>query len=106
MSRAHGYARRLLFAGLVLFSAGCLDFEKETLVLKVSPDGKKAEMLLVYEGLRVQGEDKEDLKKAKEQLETVVKTQERFYLLTNWPFVVDLVEAPNEPENEKARKAR
>lgn len=106
MSRLSPPVRALLFAAVALCCTGCLDFEKQTLVLKVTPDGKKAEMLLVYEGLRVQGDKEEDLKKAKEQLETLVKTQERFYLLTNWPFVVDLVEAPNDPDNERARKAR
>ena len=64
---------------LMLSSSGCLGYEKQTLVLFFSKDGKEIHGLLIYEGLLVQSgtpgqpANERDLEKAVEDLKALVQ---------------------------------
>lgn len=92
----------LLLPALVL-CAGCLDFEKQTLVLKVSPDGKTAECLLVYEGFGVRDNK---LEAAKGDLKTLATSEEMFYLFTSWPCRIRLTQEAGDDDRTEQYKAR
>ncbi len=64
-------------AVLALAISGCLDIEREVFILVVSPDGKRAELLHVAEGLFVEGETKEDRESAERELRAAVTTNTR-----------------------------
>jgi hypothetical protein len=69
-----------LAAAVALSSAGCLDFDKQTIVVGFVPDKDEVHVLFVYEGLHVAGKEKSDLKKAQEGLTELLTTQKAFYV--------------------------
>src|ERR1700736_4180621 len=72
--------RLVLLALLLLPSAGCLAFEKQTMIVAFPKDRDEVRFLMVYEGLCVAGEGKGNLTKAKEELAELVTTDKVFYL--------------------------
>ena len=58
-----------LLAGLVLLSAGCLDFDKQTLILTYDAGKDEAHALLLYEHLTVNGDGADPEKKARESFD-------------------------------------
>ncbi len=92
----------LLALTAALLSAGCLDFEKQTIVLVFPKEGGNIQALFVYEGLQV-GDN--NLKNAKEQLEELVAGK-AFYL--GDPLLrIPLQAEPNEkisPEGKRFRE--
>jgi hypothetical protein len=72
--------RLLLLALLLVPCAGCLDFEKETVVVAFPKDRDEVRFLLVYEGFRVAGEGNGPMDKAKEELAKLTTTDKFFYL--------------------------
>lgn len=99
------WLRRLTPLLFALACAGCLDFEQETLVLKVSPDGKTAQCLLIYEGLHVSGAEDGDLSRARQDLTDLARPNGSFYLLTN-AFAVNLNADPKGEPAQELRKGR
>src|SRR4051812_15486258 len=91
----------LLAACLLLPGAGCVTFEKETMVFVFPPDGKEVRGLLIYEGIRVSGKTEEDLKAAKAQLTQFVTSEQEVCLGDNW--VTHLSWAPGEKDGLKAK---
>lgn len=75
--------RRLaaVFVGvLAAASAGCLNFEKQTIFMLFSPERDELRAVLVYEGLFVSGDKQQDLKKAQDQLAGLYLTNQQFYV--------------------------
>src|SRR4051794_36499163 len=93
-----------LFAGLVLLSAGCVDFDKQTIVITFDPDRDAVHALLVYEDLHPGGEKEEDLKQAKQTLDELF-AQEKGFILAD-PIVIIPVTPLHEKEklNEQEKK--
>jgi hypothetical protein len=71
---------RVALLCLLLPGAGCVTFERQTVVAVFPPDGKEVRALLVYEGLRVHGDRDEDLKAAKDQLRRMPGSRSEFCL--------------------------
>jgi hypothetical protein len=70
----------LLLAGLVsLVNAGCLVFDKQTMVVVFPKDAGEVRVLMVYHGLHVSGKNDTDLERAKDQLAQLVRG-EIFYM--------------------------
>jgi hypothetical protein len=69
----------LIMALLALTNTGCLDFEKQTMVVTFSKDGQDMQVLMVYDGLGVSGNNPKDLETAKDQLAQLVRG-EAFYM--------------------------
>lgn len=94
---------------IIFITAGCLQIKQQTIVARFSEDGKKMELLLVYEGLYVSSfsfgdkeSDKEkarkaDLEKAKKELADFVASEQQFSLGTNW--VISPINLKPEPED-------
>ncbi|MBI1918222.1 MAG: hypothetical protein HYS12_26315 [Planctomycetes bacterium] len=95
-----------LFAGFVLLSAGCVDFEKQTIVIAFDPDRDAAHALLVYEDLHPGGDKEDNLKDAKQTLDELF-AQEKGFILAH-PFAIIRVTRPDEKEklNEQEKKLR
>jgi hypothetical protein len=77
--------RRLGLAGalaalLALGNAGCIVFERQTVALAFTPDGKDVHALIVYEGLHVRGEQAQDLERAERDLAALAGGKQTFYL--------------------------
>jgi hypothetical protein len=53
---------------LALLNSGCLDFEKQTIMLTFPKDGKAVHALFVYEGLHVRGTQRKDDKPLKDAM--------------------------------------
>src|SRR3954454_139541 len=92
-----------LFAGFVLLSAGCVDFEKQTIVIAFDPDRDAAHALLVYEDLHPDGDKEEDLKEAKRTLDELF-AQEKGFLLGD--PMVEIRVPPNGQEKKFALHAK
>jgi len=98
----HG-ARFALF-GLALLQAGCVTFEKETIVIVFPRDSQQIKVLLVYEGLRVNRPEAAALKTAKEQLARFVTTGQEFCLGDNFMLHFDLSEDKKDNLTSRAQK--
>src|SRR5947209_3876985 len=98
----------ILFAGFVLLSAGCVDFDKQTIVIAFDPDRDAVHALLVYEDLHpvVNKEKKVELEGAKQALEDLF-AQEKGFLLAD-PVIDIRVTPPEEKEklDEQQKKLR
>jgi hypothetical protein len=95
-----------LFAGLVLLSTGCIDFEKQTIVIAFNPDRDEANALLVYEDINAGGDKEDDLKNAKNALK-VLFDEEKGFVLAH-PLVIIPLTPPEEKEklSERDKKLR
>ena len=71
-------------AMLVMTTAGCVNFESETMLFVFPPNSAEVRGLLIYEGLGISGTGADDLKKAKEQLTRLARSQQEFCLGGNW----------------------
>jgi hypothetical protein len=81
---------------LVASLGGCIEFEKQTILVKLDPEADVFRMRLVYEGIYGGGDDLE------KDLALLRKVGERgtvFYLLDNWPMEID-VGKPEEGESD------
>jgi hypothetical protein len=76
-----------LFAGLVLLSTGCIDFEKQTIVVAFNPDRDEANVLLVYEDMNPGGDKEDDLKNARETLDLFFAQGKGFELAHPWAMI-------------------
>jgi hypothetical protein len=71
----------MIVVALSLFTnAGCLVFERETMVITSAPGGKEARVLLMYEGLHPSKAAGKELAEAKEQLSELAVNEQTFYL--------------------------
>ncbi len=61
----------LLLGGVALLPAGCLDFEKQTLVAAFNPARDEAHLLVLSEGLQAPGDKEDDLKSAKKTFDAL-----------------------------------
>ena len=86
--KSHSIPSRGFLAGIVLLSlacSGCLDMEKQTMLVVFPKDGKEIKALFVYQGLRVAGSgpkgktNDQDLSRAKDDLAQLVRG-ETFYM--------------------------
>jgi hypothetical protein len=95
-----------LFAGLVLLSTGCIDFEKQTIVVAFNPDRDEANVLLVYEDINPGGDKDEDLKNARETFDLLF-AQEKGFVLAH-PLAIIPLTPPEEKEklSERDKKLR
>jgi hypothetical protein len=91
--------RLVLLALLLVPCAGCLDFEKETVVVAFPKDQDEVRFLLVYGGFRVGGTSPEELTKAKEELTQLTTTDKFFYLSIFVPL--HLTEQKDEKADQK-----
>jgi hypothetical protein len=73
-----------LLALVLLGTSGCLEFDRQTMVIVFPEDSKEVRCLFVYEGLRVEGNKADNLETAKEQLTTWANTQDEFCLAPIW----------------------
>jgi hypothetical protein len=90
----------VLLAFLLVPCAGCLDFEKETMVVAFPKDRDEVRFLFVYEGFRVEGGDEGAMATAKEELAKLATTDKLFYL--GHPlFAIPLEQQKDEKENQK-----
>src|SRR5262245_30240605 len=76
-----------LFASLVLLSTGCIDFEKQTIVVTFNPDRDEANVLLVYEDMNPGGGRDDDLKEAKKTLDLYFAQGKGFELAHPWMMI-------------------
>jgi hypothetical protein len=98
-----------LLTFVLLGTSGCLDFDRQTVVFVFPPDSREVRALLVYEGLHVgtketnEKADKQNLDKAKEDLERLFGREEEFCL--GHPLLrVSLVPAIEDTPPDKALK--
>ncbi len=87
---------------LALTGAGCLDIEKQTILVVFPKDGKEIKALFVYQGLRVGETDQEKapaLARAKDDLGQLVRG-ETFYMAPSFMFRVYL--KPGQHDEPKA----
>jgi hypothetical protein len=85
---------------LALALSGCIDFEKQTIVVVTAPEKDELHVLLVYEGLHVSG----GRQRAEEQLQKFVESQQEFCITDNWLGRVDL--APSKDGKEDTENPR
>jgi len=89
----------ILVVGLIVVSVlpACIEFEKQTILMKLDTEKDVLKARLVYQGIYSGGEDvAKDLK----ELTDVGEGGTRFFLLDNWPLAVDLAR----PEKGEADK--
>ena len=74
--------------GLTLVSVlpGCVEFEKQTILMKLDAEKDVLKARLIYQGIYAGGSVSDDLK----TLNEVAESGTRFFLLNNWPFEVDI----------------
>ncbi len=104
-----GRARNIISSAVALTffasSAGCVDFERETMVFVFPSNVPEVRGLLVYEGLGVDGKGADDLQKATEQFTRIVTQGDEFCLGDNWilhqRFVPD---ADDTPEQQRVKE--
>lgn len=88
---------RLLLTGLAAVTlAGCVEFEKQTLLVRYDAETDVLTLRLVYEG--IYGGD-ENVEKDRKDLKKAAESGTQFFLLDNWPFGVDLA-LPEEGEKD------
>jgi hypothetical protein len=85
MSPLSRYTRLAVAALLVSLSAGCVEFEKQTVYFVFPKDRDEVHALLVYEGIRVDNTNDSALKEAKQQLSDF--TGEKQFAFLGWPFI-------------------
>ncbi len=95
-----------LFAGFVLLSAGCVDFDRQTIVIAFDPDRDEAHALLVYEDLNPGGDKEEDLKRAKQTLDFLFAQEKGFILAHPLAIIPVIPPAEKEKLDEQAKKFR
>jgi hypothetical protein len=87
----------------LLGGAGCLTFEKETMVFVFPPGGQEVRGLLIYEGMAPSAAKAADLERAKDELSETFASRERFYLGA-WPLLVSL--KPGADDDPAAREEK
>jgi len=78
-SPATPHGRVFLAGFLALFSAGCLTWEKQTILVTFPKEQNELRILIVYHGLGVAGKDAKQLENAKTQLSLLVN-RDGFFL--------------------------
>jgi hypothetical protein len=101
---SHPKARLALTALATLALAGCVDFDREIVVVVNDPGRKEVRALFIYEGLHVNGSKPEDLEKARNQLTQFVNSGQEFCLIDNWISHVVLTADPKEDPRAEAVK--
>jgi hypothetical protein len=96
--------RAVAVALALLGGAGCLTFEKETMVFVFPPGGQEVRGLLVYEGMAPSAAKAADLERAKDELGEIYASRERFYLGA-WPLLVSLKPGANDDPGTREGKA-
>lgn len=97
-------AARLMFLALLLLpSAGCLDFEKQTVVVGFPGGRDEVRILLIYHGFRVGGNKAQDLESAKEELTKLTTGEQDFYLASP---LLHLSLAPGKDEKDDQKRVR
>lgn len=76
----------LLFAALMLALTGCLQMDRQTMVLVFPPGTQEVRGVMIYEGLHVQGDKANDVTRAKEELAGVSRDSKMFFLFN--PFIM------------------
>jgi hypothetical protein len=102
MSPLSRYLRLAVAALLVALSAGCVEFEKQTVYFTFPKDRDEVHALVVYEGIRVDNDSNMALKEAKKQLSDF--TDEKHAVFLGWPFVLDLTPQQTDTAGEKQFK--
>jgi hypothetical protein len=93
--------RWLAFALIVTLLGGCIEFEKQTLLVRRDAEKDEVHIRLIYEGIWAGGDD---LAKDMAELRKVADRGTRFFLFDNWPLVVD-VGRPEEGEKDEPANA-
>jgi len=94
---------RLAIAVLLpILTSGCVEFGKQSIYLVFNKDRDEVHALLVYEDIRVDAPNAEDLKTAKDQLAGFMGEQQ--FCIWAWPFHVDLT--PNDKDPAEVKKVK
>jgi hypothetical protein len=94
--------KRRTLSGLLLvpiLCAGCLDYERETIVAVFPPGTQEIHCLLVYEGLHVMGGGKADLDRARADLGRIFEQGDAFHVIRAFPIALK----SNEGDDEESR---
>ncbi len=75
---------------LLLTLSGCIEFEKQTILVHLDRKADVVHARLIYEGIYATG----DVHKEFKELDTVAKRGTRFFLLDNWPLEFDVGDPP------------
>jgi hypothetical protein len=93
-----------LTALCTLTLAGCVDFDREVVVITTPPDSKELRALIIYEGIHGKGNSAADLTEAKQQLGQFVDRGQEFCLIDNWITHVVLTPSENDDPQGAATK--
>jgi hypothetical protein len=102
MSPLSRYLRLAVAALFVVLSAGCFEFEKQTVYFVFPKDRDEVHALVVYEGLRVDKDNDMTLKDAKKQLADF--TGEKQFAFLGWPFIWSL--DPDAGDNDDVKRVK
>jgi hypothetical protein len=88
-----------LAAVAALALGGCVNFDRETVVLVMPPDSKELRAVMVYEGIHATGSGAPALKEAQDQLARFVESRQEFCLIDNW--ITHVVLTPEQDDDPK-----
>jgi len=92
----------VVFVGLLVMSVapGCIEFERQTILLKLDRENDVLKARLIYQGIYSGGGSDKAFVEDMGELEDVAKGGTRFFLFDNWPMEVDLAR-PKKGETDK-----